>query len=199
VGTDSSAFASAALNNGDVVTCIFTSSSACANPDTALSNSIGITVNPTVTPSITITGKDTICEGSSVTFSANAANAGSSPVYQWYINGSNAGNNSNSFTSSTISNQNVITCKLTSNAGCASPDSANSNSIDMTVVPLPSAPVIHQSGDSLISNAQTGNQWYLNDTELSGATSEVYVPLETGNYSVKVANGNNCSSDNGVS
>ena len=48
------------------------------------------------------------------------------------------------------------------------------------------APQITQNGDSLISSATAGNQWYLNGLVISGATDPIYQASKEGNYYTKV-------------
>jgi hypothetical protein len=92
-------------------------------------------VNPTVTPSVSVSTNpgSTICAGTSVTFTAVPTNGGTTPSFQWKVNGVNAGTNSATFTTSTLTNGQIVSCVLTSNANCASPTTATSNSISMTV------------------------------------------------------------------
>lgn len=95
-----------------------------------------ITVTQSVTPSnnITITsGGNPTCVSQSVTFTATPTNEGTAPVYQWKVNGVNTGSNSNTFTPSSITNGDIITCILTSNAACATTSNATSNAIAMQV------------------------------------------------------------------
>ena len=92
------------------------------------------TVNPNVTPSVSIAASSTtICSGTSVTFTATPTNGGSSPSYQWKVNGANVGTNSSTYTTTTLANGQIVTVVMTSNATCASPTTATSNSIVMTV------------------------------------------------------------------
>jgi hypothetical protein len=88
-----------------------------------------------VTPSISISvaGGNTICSGTSVTFTATPVNGGSAPAYQWKVNGTNAGTNGNTFTSSAFTNGQQIACVLTSNAVCVTQAATTSNGITMTV------------------------------------------------------------------
>lgn len=94
-----------------------------------------VTVNPILVPSISIAANpgNTICAGTSVTFTATPVNGGTAPSFQWKVNGVNVGTNSNTFTSTTLTNGNIVTCVLTSNAVCASPASVTSNALTMTV------------------------------------------------------------------
>jgi hypothetical protein len=123
------------INNGDVITCRLISSRSCLSANTITSNSITMNVNSSLTPSVSITvsPSNNIVFGTSTTFTANPTNGGTSPSYQWKVNGSNVGNNSATYTSSSLANGNVVTCQMTSNAQCAIPSSATSNSITMTV------------------------------------------------------------------
>jgi gliding motility-associated-like protein len=138
VGTNSNTFSSSTLTNSSTVTCILTSSDPCANPVTVTSNTITMTVNPVLTPSVTIAANPTgtICAGTSVTFTATPTNGGTTPAYQWQVNGANVGTNSNTFSSATLQNGDVVTVILTSNANCVSPATATSNSITMQVNPV---------------------------------------------------------------
>jgi uncharacterized protein YjdB len=98
-----------------------------------LSGSAMIVINPLLTPSINISAptSDTVCSGILTTFSADTANAGSAPVYQWAINGSVVG--STSTYSYTPADGDVLSLKLTSNATCATPDTAT-DTTNLTVI-----------------------------------------------------------------
>lgn len=101
-----------------------------------------VTVNPSVVPSLSIsTPNTTICSGVSATFTATATNGGPTPAYQWKVNGVNAGTNNATFTSSTLTNAQIVTCVLTSNATCMSTATATSNALTMTVNNCSSVPV----------------------------------------------------------
>ena len=54
-------------------------------------------------------------------------------------------------------------------------------------------PVISQVADSLVSSVTNGNQWYLNDTAISGATTNHYKPKRVGIYKVIVTDALGCS------
>src|SRR5690606_2210740 len=67
----------------------------------------------------------------------------------------------------------------------------------VTVNPKPATPTITRGGigdRDLTSSAATGNQWLMNGTPISGATSQTYTATANGNYAVVVTD-NGCSSD----
>jgi hypothetical protein len=85
---------------------------------------------------VTITSSDadnSFCSGTSVTFTANVVNGGSSPSYQWKRNGNNVGSNTSTYTSSSLSNGNTISLVITANNACQTTSNATSNTITNTV------------------------------------------------------------------
>lgn len=133
-GATSSSFTTSTLNNGALVVCEFSSQSPCVANPTVTSNQLLITVSQNITPLVTITASaTTICPGSTVTFTATPLNGGSNPTYQWFVNNNvQAGANSATFSSSTLTNNNVVKCVLTSSVNCVSTPTANSNLITIT-------------------------------------------------------------------
>lgn len=179
VGTNTNAYSTTALNNGDVVTCILTSNDPCASPVTVSSNNIVMVVNPIVIPTINIVAAPVgpYCSGSNVSFTANITNGGTAPTYQWQVNGLNVGSNSSTYSSTTLSDGDVVTCILISNDPCASPITANSNSIAVTIIPTvvptinivaaPSGPICASTNVTFTANITNGGsspnyQWAIN-------------------------------------
>jgi hypothetical protein len=66
---------------------------------------------------------------------------------------------------------------------------------EVMVNPLPETPVVQQAGDSLISTAAEGNQWYSDDGPVTGANGQVFYPEAEGDYFVIVTNDSGCESD----
>lgn len=89
----------------------------------------------------------------------------------------------NNATSGTLSVRATETGKLQSDA----------LTLDITVKPLPAKPVITQSGNSLVSSASTGNQWYLSSLIINGETSQTITPTQSGNFQV-ISTVNGCAS-----
>lgn len=183
-GATGATYTSTSLANGDVITVVLTSSDPCASPATASSNAITMTVNSSLTPAVSITGPSTVCSGDPATFTATPTNGGTAPTYQWAVNGSNAGTNSATFTSSSLATGSTITCTMTSDLACASPASANSNTITVTVQTC-TPPVANFSGTpqvmcqpgcvnftDLSTNSPTSWQWVFPGATPSTSTAQ---------------------------
>jgi len=83
--------------------------------------------------SISTTTGDTVCNGTVVTYTAVPFLGGSTPAYQWFVNGAPvSGSSSYAYTPAT---GDVVSCKLTSSASCATPAIATA-SITMAVLPM---------------------------------------------------------------
>ena len=120
--------------NGDVVRCILTSNAPCATGSPATSNSITMAVNANLPVSVSISAvpSGAVCTGTSVTYTATPTNGGTTPSYQWQVNGSNVGTSLTTYSYTPV-NGDVVRCILTSNAPCATGSPATSNSITMAV------------------------------------------------------------------
>jgi gliding motility-associated-like protein len=170
VGTNSSTYSNAGLVNGDIVTVVLTSSDACASPTTATSNQVSMTVN-SVTPSVTIAANSTtICAGTSVTFTATPTNGGTTPSYQWQLNGTNDGTNSSTYSNTGLVNGDIVTVVLTSSDACANPTSATSNQVSMTVNSVTPSVVLLVSDDTVCA----GTNVVFTASPTNGGTSPSY-------------------------
>ncbi|GAC1305869.1 MAG: hypothetical protein NVSMB24_15430 [Mucilaginibacter sp.] len=118
----------------------------------SLVTNLDLTVTGVVSSVSISVAQNNICAGTPVTFAATPTNGGVAPGYQWLVNGNNAGTNNAIFTSSTFKNGDVVSCTMTSNAGCASPAIITSNSITMNVFPLP---VVDGGGNKNIDQGST--------------------------------------------
>jgi len=143
---------------------------------------------PTVTPG----GPTTFCAGSSVNLTSSSATGN-----QWYDGATLlAGQTSQTFVATASGNYNVVA----TTSGCSS---APSSSTAVTVNPLPPTPAITPGGPTtfcaggsvtLTSSSASGNQWFLNGNPIGGASSQAYAATASGNYTVKVTDGNACTS-----
>ncbi|MBW8332102.1 MAG: hypothetical protein K0M40_08795 [Prolixibacteraceae bacterium] len=173
VGTNSASY-SYTPANADVVTCMLTSSETCAtgNPATSDPISMSVTSNLQVSVSIAAVPSGAICSGTSVTFTATPVNPGTTPVYQWIVNGNNVGTNSESY-SYTPANADAVTCMLTSSETCATGNPATSDPISMSVTSMPLAPTINvvnncDGTSTLTASGYTGTLlWSTTETNAS--------------------------------
>jgi hypothetical protein len=158
VGTGST-YTSSSLANSDNVVCIMTSNVSCVTGNPATSNTITMSVTPLVAAGVSISANPsgTICPGASVTFTATPTNGGNSPTYQWKKNNVVVGAG-NTYTTTTLANNDNIVCIMTSNAACVSGNPATSNTFTASVsssVPAPPIP----SGRNLICKNSTETYW----------------------------------------
>jgi len=152
-GTNSATYAYIPLNN-DIVSCVMTSSTTCATGSPATSNSVTMVVNTSLPASVTIAaGSNPACSGTTVTFTATPVNGGTTPSYQWKVNGVNAGTNSATYAYIPLNND-VVSCVMTSNATCASGSPATSNSVTMIInTSLPVSVAISASQTSVCTGS----------------------------------------------
>jgi hypothetical protein len=135
-GVTTTTFTTSSLATNNVVSCSIISNLACASPNTASSNTITISFTTAVTPAVAIaltTGSNPSVSGSTVTFTASPNNGGTSPSYQWKVGTTNVGTNAAAYTTNSLTNGQIVSCVMTSNASCASPLTSTSNSITMTI------------------------------------------------------------------
>ncbi|HEY0108484.1 MAG TPA: hypothetical protein VGB67_02585, partial [Fibrella sp.] len=106
-----------------------------------------ITITQSLATSVSIASSaSTICTGGNATFTATPVNGGSTPAYQWKVNGANVGTNSATYSSTALASGDVVTCVMTSNATCPTGSPATSNAVAMTVTP-----------NATVTNAATAN------------------------------------------
>ena len=107
----------------------------------------------------------------------------------WYTVASGGTGSFTASTPSTSSTGNTSYYVSQTINGCESPRTQ----INVVVYAIPPTPVVTQSGNDLLSNAVSGNQWYDQTGILNGSTSFVYSPTIAGYYYV-IVTVNGCSS-----
>lgn len=141
----------------------------------AISDSILVTVNPNLNPSVSMTAGNNVPVGTPITFTATAVNGGSAPIYTFKVNNNTVQTGaSNTWTSSTLVQGDVVSCTMTSNAVCATSVNVNSNSITVNVI----APV---SFSGRISHP-TGLLIPTPKVRLSGGMTDSTIADDFGNY-----------------
>lgn len=79
-------------------------------------------------------GSNPGCTSDPLTFNASVQYGGTTPVYQWKVNGVNAGTNSSSFTLPSHINGQMVSCEVTSSVQCISNPNGISNAIRVEVI-----------------------------------------------------------------
>ncbi len=169
-GSNLPTFTTSSLINNDIVSLRLTSNLSCITNSPILSNSITQVLNSSsAVPTVTISTLSTsVCSGTSITFNAVTTNAGTSPTYQWQVNGVNVGTNSNVFTTNSLTNNALVECMLTSNAACITTQTANSNVLTITVISTLTPSVSINTTSSTICNGSS-NTFTANATNGGGA------------------------------
>lgn len=215
VGTNSPNYSDITLNNGDTITVTLTSSLPCVNQPSVRSQGVVVRVNPIVVPGININSRSsiTLCSGVSETFLTNDTGAGTSPMYQWYKNGSPiAGATTPAYTDAGLASKDTLMIVMTSSAPCAVPKSVNSNKVGVTVLPsvVPSISIsANPAGPypvlipvtftiSAVGGGATPTyQWYKNGVKIPFATGTSYLASSYVNgdqYSVDMQSYDPCAS-----
>lgn len=121
--------------------------------DAAVPVSRALVVTSNLLPIVSVTASNgvikndlNICVGSPVTFTAAVSNLAllTNPTYQWQVNGSNVGTNSNTYTSSSITATDIVKCTVTTNDGACSAFGFGT-SPPLTLIPMSALSVTIQS------------------------------------------------------
>ena len=174
--TTGTSFSSSTLQDNDEVKARIIAEYTCGN-DTAFSGIETIAVEDVLDAGINITSTSTtICAGDPVTFDATLSNEGTSNVIEWYVNNSLEGSTGASFTTSTLSDGDIVKARVIATYSCGK-DTTMSNEIQIAVGSLPKPEITISAlatsicpGDDLDFNAVVTNEgisslisWYIND------------------------------------
>jgi len=153
VGTNSNTYTSSALVAGQVVSCVMYSSSSCAFPLSAVSNSVTI-MSYYLTASLTITATpNPSCAGGQVVLQASSLNQSANSLFQWYVNGTPvAGATASTYASSSFQNTDIVRCVMISPSACIVNHSDTSNPIVISTSPT----LVPQIFDSIQSGSNPG-------------------------------------------
>lgn len=194
-------YSTTSLADGDVVTCEITNGDACVSTCCVLSNSITMNFTSPVTPSVSATASaSTICAGESVNFNATGVHLGSSPMYQWKLNGNNVGTNSSSYTNSSLVNGDVVLVEVTSSETCVTSATATSSPITMTVNSLPVISLTPSTTDDLcngdvltVSASPAGGSFVWSSGGTTGSLDADLVGSGMHTLTYNYTDGNGCS------
>ena len=213
-GANSSTYTTNSIINGETYSCVLTSSAPCASPLSVTSNSLNMSVSNNFISSVSIAASPNgaVCSGTPITFTANPSNGGSTPTFQWTVNGVEV-ETGNTFISNTLNNQDTVRCLMTSSLACFTPAVASSNSIitniNQNVYPEVSIttdnnPIclgqsVTYTATPLYGGTAPTYQWRKNGINISGANNPSYTTTSinngdnfdvilTSNYTCKLSN-----------
>ncbi len=155
-----------------------TATNASTGCSTAMTGSATVITNPVVVPSVSIsTGVgDTVCSGMLTTFTAAPVNGGSSPTYQWTINGVPVGTAGGSYSYLPL-NGDLVGVQMTSSASCATPVIATSNMA--VTVNAPRIPAVSSSANPGNTVCQ-GSTVTLSAVPVFGGSAPAYMWMKNG-------------------
>jgi gliding motility-associated-like protein len=94
----------------------------------------------TANPAVSIAAASVaVCSGVPVSFVATPTDGGTSPLFQWKVNGVDVGMDSVVFVTDSLTDGDVVSCMMTAVGSCSAP--VGSNTLVMTVRPTPSVEV----------------------------------------------------------
>lgn len=95
-------------------------------------------------------GTTPLCPNTSATFTATYYNGGSSPIFQWQVDGVNTGVNSNTYTTSSLTNGQQIRCIMTSSIPgiIGNPDTSNTITVAVGTVVTPAVTITQSTGSN---------------------------------------------------
>jgi gliding motility-associated-like protein len=146
----------------------------------------------------------TICSGTGVSFFSTETNSGTSPTYQWQLNGSDIlGATYATYSTNTLNDYDVISLVMTANEVCTTNSPAYSNSITMTVNPNPVLSLSTSSfsiceGSASTLSASGANSFTWTPSLLVGSIITVTPTINT-TYVVEGENGSGCFATDSIS
>ena len=154
-----------------------------------VSSADSIVVLQSANPKLSISiNNNPSCADSSILFTAAPIDGGTTPVYQWEVNGGVVSAGSATFNSSSLADGDQVECLMTSNAQCPSPSAdAVSNVVSVKILPnvATSVSIVSTADlicrDSLVrftatpanGGASPAYQWLINGKDV-GTNSPVY-------------------------
>lgn len=143
----------------------------CSNTTTA-----ELRIRQRVTPTLSVTANNTtVCQGDSVTFTAQANNQGNTPAFEWYQNGSSLGIN-DSVVTLPVTNADQVYAVVNSSYDCVTTTAGISDAVTITVLQ-------HSAGS--LAHTMCSNETYNFNQQ---------VLTTSGTYQTVLPAGNGCDS-----
>jgi hypothetical protein len=151
---------------------------------TLMTGNAVIIENALVTPVVTIASNtNSGCAGTYISIIATTVNGGDTPVYQWFVNGIESGDNTPDFTY-VPENEDMISLILTSSELCTNENPVESNTLSLFVNALPEVSWTTFIPDTLCENwtpvALTGGIPEGGDYSGNGVVNNIFYPSVAG-------------------
>ncbi|MCB2206314.1 VWA domain-containing protein [bacterium] len=146
------------------------------------SDTVTVTVRPAPAPAIQIIGSNPLCEGDTLTLSADPGYVS----YQW-----NTGEDTRAIQ---VTKGGLYSVVVTDADGCV----GGSEPVQVNMLPAPAKPFINRTGDLLSSTPAASYQWLRNYVPIPGATGQEYQLSELGAYVVEITDSNGCTARSNV-
>jgi gliding motility-associated-like protein len=201
-GTGDSSFVLSSPGSADVVSCVMTSDAACVVDPVVTSNALSVPVVP-----IPVTGVDMavsadhVCRDSLVVFSGSPSNGGSSPSFDWLVNGVVVDSPGPVFATRQLKNGDVVSLVMKGSLRCSPPVVAP-EVVTMTVWDLPTIAMFTDTviagGSSLLLAPVIGGEVVSYRWSPAAGLSEaaaahpVARPLATTAYQLEVTTAEGC-------
>lgn len=182
---------------GNSYTATLTSNKFCVSPTIFTSNAVQITVDALIYPKLSLAlDPNPVCTPGPVTATITATNAGSSPVYEWFLNGNLQSGSASTFVITSPVHGDKIWARSTIAGACIRPQNQIYSDTETVIISSkPPAPVISHNWDTLTaSNVGSGTySWYNQSGTLFG-TGRIIQANQNGTFRV-VYRENGCNSD----
>jgi hypothetical protein len=185
---DKTAIALPNLATGDTIVCRYINNY-CNLQDY---DTVFVRINANQTPSVSITDPvgNGVCEYTNLRFSARPSETNGAPHYQWHVNNTPVGIDTNFYASVLLQAGDVVYCIIKADSACSTVDTARSNAVTIQTLQsiTPHLSITVSPNDSVCSTSLpiftaqsfTGNydvryQWYINNTQV-GSDALIYAP-----------------------
>jgi len=170
-------------------------------PEVTSNTTNSFTINPANIPNISISSNNTTCcSGNELIFNSLPNNEGTSPTYEWLLNGQPQNVNSTTFSTSSLNDGDIVCLQMTSNINCAFNAIVNSNELNIAVNPIvtPSAEIYSyfstiQKGQTVNINSFLSNcgdnpvyQWSINGVNIENNLPVLITDTLTGGSEIKL-------------
>ncbi|MCW3120658.1 MAG: C-terminal target protein, partial [Flavipsychrobacter sp.] len=163
-----------------------------------------VSINTPATPTVSIAASPLgiVCSGTNVTFTPTYANAGTSPTFQWLVNGSIVASGP-TYSTTTLSNGDNVSTVMSPAGGltCIFPATVTSNTVTATVSTPPTATLVSGGGTfcgstTITASGGTGGTIYFQGTTSGGTStatpSTSQLIATSGTYYFRAQSGGGC-------